>query len=683
MSNIPMLGQKPPGNSSPGSSIIGSRGGQSVFPDGSASVPGAENRGDREWFSSVWKSLQKDSQENHSSSEEGKKALKRSSDGASGNNSEIVPDNKFPGQGAMMQLDGRPVPGNFHALQAARMMKGDGVDMEDEGAEDGIGSGNDDITSDTAQENSVIGEKAAVLFERIKEYSESFKTGTDGVDEDSDGESDSKLPSGAPGINASIVSGNNGDVLADEETEDGEEHRSAAQKLKEIAQNHFPGQSVSTGGKNSGVNGANDKESVENKASTIGIGPGIKAGAEGGQEIKTNGEADNKKSVESGQNKPVAENKPIQNLPFSGIGASASGEQAGNGTTAKVAEMDRKNGDLPRISVAEEEGLKSKAGESRQSDGTHQSFRYASMTREFAQRLEQIVKGSPGSSELQSSDKKGERKPEISSERNTGGKNIEVQSADLSTRLQVARYEKHIKAFAERSSSTDLIRIPVIAGSDSGANNQMQAQSAVKPVPGGYFDDSASASDEEFEWKKYVVMQSSTGEYEEEEQNDEFTSISRLNHHPISNGDLRRDVMPALARFVQSAQESDRSKQSNWQNHRFTMDDGKNLKISVREVEGVMQLKLGTSSLELARLLQQHHQEIREHLEKECNIEIDFQLDSKNMDEFAEFFGESSPQNGSQREETSLHERTEPLRVEKVVPQSVRSFGYNQMEWTA
>ncbi|MDI6402769.1 hypothetical protein QLX67_12245, partial [Balneolaceae bacterium ANBcel3] len=89
-----------------------------------------------------------------------------------------------------------------------------------------------------------------------------------------------------------------------------------------------------------------------------------------------------------------------------------------------------------------------------------------------------------------------------------------------------------------------------------------------------------------------------------------------------------------------------------------------------------------SANMELARLFHQYQQEIREHLEKECDIQIELEVDQREMDGFESFFGNNSGKEKKDGLKFDTEETTQKVQIEKVAPQPVRDFGYNQMEWT-
>src|SRR5699024_12185668 len=74
--------------------------------------------------------------------------------------------------------------------------------------------------------------------------------------------------------------------------------------------------------------------------------------------------------------------------------------------------------------------------------------------------------------------------------------------------------------------------------------------------------------------------------------------------------------MPGLTKSVQQAAAKAKQAPETWQKHNFVLDDGKKIHLSTRQIEGVLQLKLGSLNSDLNRLLQQYQQQIKEHLKR-------------------------------------------------------------------
>ncbi|MEQ8525942.1 hypothetical protein [Gracilimonas sp.] len=162
--------------------------------------------------------------------------------------------------------------------------------------------------------------------------------------------------------------------------------------------------------------------------------------------------------------------------------------------------------------------------------------------------------------------------------------------------------------------------------------------------------------------------------------------FARLGEIPVSNMLIRRTVMPSLTQAVQKTISAGKATPETWQKHSFELEDGNSIQLSTRQVDGVLQVKLATTSVELSRLMQQYEQEIKQHLEQECQLDVNLQFDGGEQgQEMPNFFGNSSSSknSSSMRSNGAGAEQTSSTSTDKNLQQSVRRFGYNQMEWTA
>lgn len=162
--------------------------------------------------------------------------------------------------------------------------------------------------------------------------------------------------------------------------------------------------------------------------------------------------------------------------------------------------------------------------------------------------------------------------------------------------------------------------------------------------------------------------------------------MMRLGQIPISNLMIRRNLLPGLTQQVVKAAGANSGSSEVWQKHNIEIEQGKNVQISVRKTEGVLQLRLGSSNPELNRLMQQYQHEIRQHLEEECGLEVDLQFDNPEEDTLAQFFDGSAHRegvgsSGGQNPASSGGRDTDRTESGDPVP-AIRRFGYNQMEWT-
>lgn len=171
------------------------------------------------------------------------------------------------------------------------------------------------------------------------------------------------------------------------------------------------------------------------------------------------------------------------------------------------------------------------------------------------------------------------------------------------------------------------------------------------------------------------------------EQNEQIPGeLFKLGEVTLNNTFLRRKVLPVLttnaSRVVQKQIESG---SSTWQKHSFEFENGESIQLSTRNVDGVIQIKLASSSAELQQLMQQYSQEIKSHLEQEMETGVDLQFDQQNQS--AGSFREQTEGavNGAQGrgagEKAGTAKGEEGRNAGSTM--SVRSFGYNQNEWTA
>jgi hypothetical protein len=115
--------------------------------------------------------------------------------------------------------------------------------------------------------------------------------------------------------------------------------------------------------------------------------------------------------------------------------------------------------------------------------------------------------------------------------------------------------------------------------------------------------------------------------------------------------------------------------------HTFMLDDGESLQVSARQSEAGLSLQLGSGNQELMRLIQQHADEIRNHLKNQLNIEIDLQL-KQDSGEASSFAGEKGKgekaDSPSSSAEASLSVSNDNHSDTRLNP---RLLGFNNNEW--
>lgn len=144
-----------------------------------------------------------------------------------------------------------------------------------------------------------------------------------------------------------------------------------------------------------------------------------------------------------------------------------------------------------------------------------------------------------------------------------------------------------------------------------------------------------------------------------------------------------RVVAERLVSLVQKS--SQPAQQQTWQKHRLVMDNGQTLNVSARTSDGVLHLQLSGGNQDLNRLLQQHMQEIQNHLQEKMHVQVDLQFQNQSNGQTAQQFQQQSGNGGGYHRPTNLssNDFDERTAEPKERPLSNRRLGYNNTEWTA
>lgn len=188
--------------------------------------------------------------------------------------------------------------------------------------------------------------------------------------------------------------------------------------------------------------------------------------------------------------------------------------------------------------------------------------------------------------------------------------------------------------------------------------------------------------EQEITWKSFAEESKAVDKQEKGHSSTSFSSF-KLNQMPIANGSLRKNMLSGLKKSVMKAASKARKSPQQWQKHSFSLDDGKKVQLSVREVKGLLQVKMGSAHSDLNKIIQQNLQQIRNHLKQHFESEIDLQYDGSGRE--SEFSGESSGDNDNRRRRSAevMSNGVESGNAVEAQGVSVRNFGYNRMEWTA
>lgn len=165
-----------------------------------------------------------------------------------------------------------------------------------------------------------------------------------------------------------------------------------------------------------------------------------------------------------------------------------------------------------------------------------------------------------------------------------------------------------------------------------------------------------------------------------------MASYFRLGELSTANTQIRRVLVSSFTNLLQQEKTSTSTQQSGiWQKHSFKFNDGSNIDMSTKNVDGILHVKLAASSQELNRLLINMEQEIKDHLKKELNLELELDFANKDGQSFSDSMQKHTAKNEKinrqNRSNVSNNGSTKEL-AKNVLP-SIRDFGYNQTEWIA
>ena len=227
------------------------------------------------------------------------------------------------------------------------------------------------------------------------------------------------------------------------------------------------------------------------------------------------------------------------------------------------------------------------------------------------------------------------------------------------------------------------------SGDQAKSRNSSENGSAISlfSLSGGQGPGSLNISSDEGSMEESVLFWNRFG-YEGSENVDEKKSnalhlgLSRLSHIPIMNTSVRQQLLSGIAQSVQTSAGSSKTAET-WQKHTFSLENGKSVQISVRQIDGVLHLKLGSTNSELTKLLQLNQQEIKDHLQNEFDIEVDLKFNQRDEGNSSKWFETMQGQKTSKRGyQTSAGGNFGNVTDGQTAGRTVRNFGYNQMEWT-
>jgi hypothetical protein len=264
----------------------------------------------------------------------------------------------------------------------------------------------------------------------------------------------------------------------------------------------------------------------------------------------------------------------------------------------------------------------------------------------------------------------------------------EIRSLKAS-QMRETRYSNYLSAFANRQDLSNGAGAFNATSDSSTSSMATGSGTTMMPVP-AMVPSGVSVSGDMFDENGAVLWKEQITEYFESKdksasENQAAAAFARLGEVPVTNISVRRSFAQGISQAIVNSTGDSKKGSDVWQKHNFVLEDGKNIQVSARKVEGVLQLKLSSSYSELNKLLMEHENEIRDLLENELELKIDLQMNGGGDSSAADFFGGSSNHqsgSGSSPLDPGTMKRANEQHVEEVVPRAVRKFGYNQMEWT-
>jgi len=161
------------------------------------------------------------------------------------------------------------------------------------------------------------------------------------------------------------------------------------------------------------------------------------------------------------------------------------------------------------------------------------------------------------------------------------------------------------------------------------------------------------------------------------------TNAVNQTEHPI-NLFARRDLPAKLVQMVQQQNFSQRSEGKQvWHKHRILLDEGKSLNVAIRKGDGVIQLQLSSGNAEMNKIIQQHLNDIRQHLQQQLGMDVELHLQQDGTGQqgrFDEKFEEKS--NISNDGKKILEQQHDSKESAERQPRT-RYYGFNNNEWTA
>ena len=136
--------------------------------------------------------------------------------------------------------------------------------------------------------------------------------------------------------------------------------------------------------------------------------------------------------------------------------------------------------------------------------------------------------------------------------------------------------------------------------------------------------------------------------------------------------------------FLQQIQKIVEQKELNqgiWSKHSFALEDGQQVQLSTRKVNGQLHIKVLAAQSELQRILVQQSAPIKELLQEEYNIDVSFEFGEQSS-----FSGEGSPGYDEDIAPMTspsyrLNNLNEDIEIATDSVQERKTLGFNNNEW--
>lgn len=141
----------------------------------------------------------------------------------------------------------------------------------------------------------------------------------------------------------------------------------------------------------------------------------------------------------------------------------------------------------------------------------------------------------------------------------------------------------------------------------------------------------------------------------------------------------KRSSAPMFLQQIRKIIEQKEMSQGIWTKHSFALEDGENVQISTRKLDGQLHIKVLASHNELQKVLLQQSGQIKDMLQKEYNIDVDFEFDGQQS--FGDQQSSDSSHQSAKGQSISLQNLTQDVREEEELIIPDRKMGFNNNEW--